>query len=94
MAIDPDLTPDNDEPAPTPASDREVSRGSESAELASPADEAAAAASRELSEEVPVPIAMWPSEIDERARVVEAIEAEEVQPVRGPQPRTDDELSR
>ncbi|MFI5228090.1 MAG: hypothetical protein ACHQWU_03410 [Gemmatimonadales bacterium] len=39
-------------------------------------DPAAAAASRELSEELPVPPAMWPAEIDERARVVEALEDE------------------
>jgi hypothetical protein len=39
-------------------------------------DPAAVAASRELSEELPVPTAMWPAEIDERARVVEALEDE------------------
>ena len=54
-------------------------------------DAAAAAASRELSEEVPVPIAMWPSEIDERARVVEAIEDEKAE---SRPSRLDNELNR
>jgi len=35
------------------------------------------------NDEIPVPIAMWPSEIDERAQVVEALRGN------GPPPRTD-----
>ena len=38
------------------------------------------------NDEVPVPIAMWPSEIDERAQVVEALRGN------GPPPRTDTQV--
>jgi hypothetical protein len=92
MSIDPDLTPaggDDLGAHSTPISQSE----SDSAQIDPPTveDAAAAAASRELSEEVPVPIAMWPAEIDERARVVEAIEDEHAD--QGPT-LNDDELSR
>jgi len=92
MSIDPDLTPtgaDDLGARSTPRSPVE----SDSAQFDPPTaeDAAAAAASRELSEEVPVPIAMWPSEIDERARVVEAIEDEHADA--SPE-LSDDELSR
>lgn len=92
MAIDPDLTPAGTEDL------EPLSTGPERQASPAPADPptaeeaAAAAASRELSEEIPVPIAMWPSEIDERARVVEAIEDEDAK--RASPPAGDDELSR
>jgi hypothetical protein len=38
------------------------------------------------NDEVPVPIAMWPSEIDERAQVVEALRGN------APPPRTDSQV--
>jgi hypothetical protein len=38
------------------------------------------------NDEVPVPLAMWPSEIDERAQVVEALRGN------GPPPRTDTQV--
>ena len=38
------------------------------------------------NDEVPVPIAMWPSEIDERAQVVEALRG------KGPEPRVDTQI--
>jgi hypothetical protein len=38
------------------------------------------------NDEIPVPIAMWPSEIDERAQVVEALRG------KGPPPRTDTQV--
>lgn len=38
------------------------------------------------NDEIPVPIAMWPSEIDERAQVVEALRGN------GPPPRTDTQV--
>ena len=92
MSIDPDLTPagadDLGARSPTRSSTE-----SDSAAIEPPTaeDAAAVAASRELSEEVPVPIAMWPSEIDERARVVEAIEDEKAE---GSSSRPDNELNR
>lgn len=92
MSIDPDLTPAGADDLGTRSTPRSPAE-SDSAQFDPPTaeDAAAAAASRELSEEVPVPIAMWPSEIDERARVVEAIEDERED---GGQGLTDDELSR
>ena len=38
-----------------------------------PAEPAAVEAARELSDEIPVPVAMSPAEIDERAQIVEAL---------------------
>ncbi len=38
------------------------------------------------NDEIPVPIAMWPSEIDERGQVVEALRGH------GPPPRTDTQV--
>lgn len=38
------------------------------------------------NDEVPVPLAMWPSELDERAQVVEALRGN------GPPPRTDTQV--
>lgn len=38
------------------------------------------------NDEVPVPIAMWPSELDERAQVVEALRGN------APAPRTDTQI--
>ena len=38
------------------------------------------------NDEVPVPIAMWPSEVDERAQVVEALRGN------APPPRTDTQV--
>jgi len=38
------------------------------------------------NDEIPVPIAMWPSEIDERAQVVEALRGN------APPPRTDTQI--
>ena len=38
------------------------------------------------NDELPVPIAMWPSELDERAQVVEALRGN------GPPPRTDTQI--
>jgi hypothetical protein len=46
----------------------------------------AANAPLDPNDEVPVPIAMWPSEIDERAQVVEALRGN------GPPPRTDTQV--
>jgi len=40
---------------------------------ASAVDSSAAASTRDPNDEIPVPIAMWPSEIDERAQVVESL---------------------
>jgi len=92
MSTHPDQIPEGDEDlgarAPTRA---QPGSGSAPTDPPTAEDAAAAAASRELSEEVPVPIAMWPSEIDERARVVEAIEDENADG--GAAPR-DDELNR
>jgi hypothetical protein len=56
-----------------------------------PLDENASAAvdatgATDPNDEVPVPIAMWPSEIDERAQVVEALRGN------GPPPRTDTQI--
>ncbi len=56
-----------------------------------PRDEIASAAEgmsgpTDPNDEVPVPIAMWPSEIDERAQVVEALRGN------GPPPRTDTQI--
>ena len=42
--------------------------------------------SADPNDEIPVPIAMWPSEIDERAQVVEALRGN------GPPPRTDTQV--
>lgn len=92
MSIDPELTPDGADDLEA-RSTTSSPTGSDSASIDPPTSEdaAAAAASRELSDEVPVPIAMWPSEIDERARVVEAIEDEKAEP----SPRlNDNELNR
>jgi hypothetical protein len=38
------------------------------------------------NDEVPVPIAMWPSEVDERAQIVEALRGN------APAPRTDTQI--
>jgi hypothetical protein len=38
------------------------------------------------NDEIPVPVAMWPAEIDERAQVVEALRGN------GPPPRTDTQV--
>jgi hypothetical protein len=38
------------------------------------------------NDEIPVPTAMWPSEVDERAQVVEALRGN------GPPPRTDSQV--
>lgn len=56
-----------------------------------PLDDSASAAAdmsgqTDPNDEVPVPIAMWPSEIDERAQVVEALRGN------GPPPRTDTQV--
>jgi hypothetical protein len=92
MSIDPERIAEGDEDlgarAPT---QRQPGAASAPADEPALEDAAAAAASRELSEEVPVPIAMWPSEIDERARVVEAIENENDE---SGARRPDDELNR
>lgn len=40
---------------------------------ASAVDPSAGASTRDPNDEIPVPIAMWPSEIDERAQVVESL---------------------
>jgi hypothetical protein len=49
-------------------------------------EDAAANAPLDPNDEIPVPIAMWPSEIDERAQVVEALRGN------GPPPRTDTQV--
>ncbi len=38
------------------------------------------------NDELPVPVAMWPAEVDERAQVVEALRG------KGPPPRTDTQV--
>jgi hypothetical protein len=40
---------------------------------ASASERAGASSTRDPNDEIPVPIAMWPSEIDERAQVVESL---------------------
>ncbi|HEY4218572.1 MAG TPA: hypothetical protein VGM67_15635 [Gemmatimonadaceae bacterium] len=56
-----------------------------------PADDSAGSAADasgtpDPNDEVPVPIAMWPAEIDERAQVVDALRG------KGPPPRTDTQV--
>ncbi|MDB4877767.1 MAG: hypothetical protein JWM41_4213 [Gemmatimonadetes bacterium] len=51
-----------------------------------PATDSAAGGAVDPNDEVPVPQAMWPSEIDERAQVVEALRG------KGPVPRTDTQV--
>lgn len=62
---------------------------SESDEVQVTANSATDGASNPTSDpndEVPVPIAMWPSELDERAQVVEALRGN------APAPRTDTQI--
>ena len=55
-------------------------------DASAPASDSAASSELDPNDEVPVPIAMWPSEIDERAQVVEALRG------KGPPPRTDTQV--
>lgn len=65
--------------------DSQNASGIPAADGAESAD-SAAAGSVDPNDEVPVPQAMWPSEIDERAQVVEALRG------KGPVPRTDTQV--
>jgi hypothetical protein len=57
------------------------------ADSASATDTAALDAQLDPNDEIPVPIAMEPGEIDERAQVVEALRG------KGPPPRTDTQIN-
>jgi hypothetical protein len=73
-------------PTPTPVAAADGAESTTPVGSADPSDSGVPVGASDPNDEIPVPIAMWPSEIDERAQVVEALRGN------APPPRTDTQV--